>query len=639
MPYIPHITCDNLTAGYWEWEIGNDKIRVDALLNATLGFEDHELPNKLYQWKERAFADDLTRLGQKFKAHIESGTSVPFVQEVRFGHKAGHTVCMLISGKAITEGNNNKYTKIIGSFLDLTPQKEAEKELRQVKEFLNKTNQTAQVGGWELDLINQKVIWTAITKSIFEVPDDFVPIIGSATRFFKEGYDRDTLYQAYLNAINHGVDYDLELKIITAKGREIWTRSVGHPEFVNGKCVRLYGVFQDIDKHKRNEEQLRIKHEEVEKAAAAKLEFLSIMSHEIRTPLNAVIGFTNLLLQNPRQDQHEYLNVLKFSAENVLILINDILDFNKIEAGKIDIEQVDFDLSQLIKNIYAAQQGEADQKDLQFVLQIDEAVPTLLVGDPVRMGQVINNLIANAIKFTPAGKVELIVKVLEEHEHKVKLYFEVADTGIGIPTNKLEHIFERFSQASSETTRKYGGTGLGLAICKRLLELVNSHLQVTSVEGKGSSFFFELTFKKSKAKQQARTSKPSDLALTGFPGKKVLITEDNPVNVMVIRKFLQQWDITCDVAENGKIALDKASQNIYDLILMDLQMPEMDGYDATVAIRKLSGQYYQELPIIALTASTVADMGDKILQAGMNACVTKPFKPALLHGVLSQYLG
>jgi signal transduction histidine kinase len=637
MPQIPHTDYNEAIAGYWEWEIGKDSIAIDASLSMLLGYDPGALPNTLSALKRLVVPKSLELLRAKFKAHVNSHGKRAFVQEAGLFHREGHVICVLLSGKITAWDRQAKVAKMSGSYLDITPHRQAEKELQRVKEFLNRTNQVAMVGGWELDMETDKVIWTQVTKSIFEVPEDYVPQRGLILSFFNEEADAERLKKAFQDAVTKGMDYDLELKMTTAKGREIWTRTVGHPEFEDGKCVRLYGVFQNIDAHKTNQEALRVKQRQAEVAAEAKLEFLSTMSHEIRTPMNAVIGFTNLLLQNPREDQLEYLNVLKFSADNLLTLINDILDFNKIDAGKIELERTDFDIRQLVNNIYAAQQQDADRKGLQLALHIDTRVPQHLVGDPVRLGQVITNLVANAIKFTPQGRVEVTISLVEESGHTVRLYFEVRDTGIGIPKEKHDQIFEAFSQASSETTRKYGGTGLGLSICKKLLELVGSRLLVDSTVGDGTLFFFELNFKKGRSLAGGSDQKPL-IPASGFPGKKVLITEDNPVNVLVIRKFLKQWQIESELAENGKIALEMVKHRHYDLILMDLQMPEMDGYDAAKAIRQLPDARFKEMPIIALTASAVSDMRARILASGMNDCVTKPFKPAVLHEVLAGYL-
>ncbi len=623
-------------AGYWEWEVGKDEVTVDPSLLILLGYNINELNNSLQSWQRLIRPDYIDAVCQKYNEHVISKGADPFVLEVGLINKNGAGTYILITGKAVKWNEQNKPVIMSGSYVNVTPFKEGEKELRHVKDLLTKTSQTALVGGWEIDLTTNKVIWTQVTKNIFEVPDSYVPDRSSPARFVK-AENRAKLKKVVDRAINEGKPYDIELKIVTAKGKEKWTRAAGQPEFVDGKCVRLFGAFQDIDRLKLNEEALMQKNGQLQKAIAEKLDFLSVMSHEIRTPMNAVIGFTNLLLQNPRADQVEYLNVLKYSAENLLLLINDILDFNKIDAGKIDLENIAFDVRELCKNIQSAQQQEADKKDLALNINIDNKVPLSIKGDPMRLGQIITNLTANAIKFTTAGKVDINVKTVRQTAHTVTLYFEVTDTGIGIPEDKFNYIFEKFSQASIETTRKYGGTGLGLAITKRLLEMMGSNINVKSVEGRGSSFFFELKFKKAAATLPQTASAPIAAKANELAGKKILIVEDNPINVLVIKKFLQQWAMEFDVAQNGLIAVEKASANYYDLILMDLQMPEMDGFDATIAIRKLSAQHRQ-LPILALTASVVADMREKILEAGMNECVAKPFKPADLYATLSHYL-
>ncbi|MEO8887333.1 MAG: ATP-binding protein [Mucilaginibacter sp.] len=625
-----------IRAGYWEWEVEKDKITIDSSLQTMLGYNAGDINNNLQTWRQLIKPDYIDALCQIYKDHVASKGTKPFVLELGLTNKNSTTTYILVTGKVIKWTEHHEPETMWGSYMDVSPFKDAEKELQQVKDLLTKTNQIASVGGWELNLETNKVLWTPVTKSIFEIPEDFVPNLDSSDQFFKTGKYRAKIKRAVDRAITKGIPFDIELKIITAKGKEKWTRSVGQAEFVDGKCTRLYGVFQDINQRKLHEEALQQKNEQLQKAVSEKLDFLSIMSHEIRTPMNAVIGFTNLLLQNPRADQVEYLNVLKYSAENLLVLINDILDYNKINAGKIELENIAFDLRELCTNIKSAQQQEADKKDLILNINIDSKIPASIKGDPMRLGQIITNLIANAIKFTPAGKVDVSIKVVKQTTHNVTLYFEVTDTGIGIPKDKLDYIFEKFSQATSETTRKYGGTGLGLAIIKRLLEMVGSKINVTSVPGQGSSFFFKLKFKKSAVKLQELepTDVPTGKELTG---KKILIVEDNPINVLVIKKFLQQWGMEFDVAQNGLIAVEKASNNFFDLILMDLQMPEMDGFDATIAIRKLSAMH-QHLPILALTASVVADMKEKVLEAGMNECINKPFKPADLYATLHHYL-
>ncbi len=376
-----------------------------------------------------------------------------------------------------------------------------------------------------------------------------------------------------------------------------------------------------------------------EHTALIKAKFLSTMSHEIRTPMNAVIGLTNILLQEkPRSDQVENLNTLKFSADLLLSLINDILDFSKIEAGKINFESYDFDLHTLISNIKNTIKLKAEEKNLKFETTIDPAIPVMVKGDQVRLSQILTNLTANAIKFTNEGEVLIDLQLISKTDDNTTVRFSVRDTGIGIDESKFEQIFQSFSQADTDTTRKFGGTGLGLSITKKLLDLQGSTIKLESKMGKGSNFFFDLTF------QTATEALPSDKTenlsynFESFKGTKILLVEDNKINVLVAKKFLNKWNLNIDTAENGEIALKMVQNTDYKLVLMDLEMPVMDGYTATQKIRQLKLSKYKNLPIIALSASAISDFRTKAINVGMNEFVTKPFNPGELHHVISRFL-
>ncbi len=387
-----------------------------------------------------------------------------------------------------------------------------------------------------------------------------------------------------------------------------------------------------IEKAKELEAQLIASKDIAEKAAMTKAQFLSTMSHEIRTPMNAVIGFTHLLQQmDPREDQMEYIKMLKFSAENLLVLINDILDFSKIEAGRIEFEEADFNLKELISNIRLALLQKAAEKHIQIKLFIDDELPGAIKGDPVRLGQILTNLISNAVKFTKEGKVTITASLTKKTETITTIDFEITDTGIGIEDDKIGHIFESFTQASSTTTRKFGGTGLGLTITKRLLELMGSQIKVKSVLGKGSTFYFSLDLKNSEKNFADNKNKEHIVETKSLKGVKLLIAEDNQINVILAKQYMKLWDIECDVAENGEIALTLVQNGNYDMVLMDLQMPEMDGYQATTAIRNLPDERYRKLPIVALTASAMLDIKDQAFIVGMNDYISKPFNPDELY--------
>lgn len=548
--------------------------------------------------------------------------------EILIYTKSGKPVWVALSNSPLLN-EAGQVERQVATCVDITERKHAENELKSLSLVASSTN-----SGVVINNCNGQIEW---------VNPAFEKITGYRLKEISGKLLGDVLHGELTDAeiINDArklsknkKSFEVDLLAYRKDRKPIWI-SVINSVILNkeGEVDKYIEVIIDISSKKKIELELIAAKEEALQLSRAKDMFISVMSHEIRTPLNAVIGMSHLLLDgDPLPSQKENLNILKFSAENLMLLINDVLDFTKIETGNIELERTNVDLCDMVRSINGSMQYKTQEKQIYIRERIDEGVPAWVIGDRTRLSQILLNLVGNAVKFTEEGGVTVDLKIEAQTESDVSVRFSVRDTGIGIAKNKFNTIFETFKQAEADTTRKYGGTGLGLAISKRLIELHDSRINVESEQGVGSNFWFTITFKKANSSENNNSNVETGLNIN------VLVVDDNQINRLLINKILTKWGATVDFAENGVQAVNKVEVNQnYDAVLMDIHMPEMGGLEATQLIRSNEQPYFKQLPIIALTASMLNDQMGQIGDAGMNDYILKPFEPKTLFDKLSRY--
>ncbi len=583
-------------------------------------------------WAQSIHPEDQAEVFSRWMQSTKANTD--FDLEFRFQNPVSGI--RLVKSNAVPFRPNGNYSGYIGTMTDITELREAQSKLAESEKLYRQLQENAQDLTALMDDHFRYVYVSSSAEYVFGYA--ITDILNVDIRHHIHPEDVSHFSLAAAKAKNDRETQHLEYRINQKDAGIIWLDSFIQPVFnTEGELTSFQITSRDVTFRKQAEAELEEAKQKAEAATKAKSQFLSMMSHEIRTPMNAIIGLTNLLLTDkPTPEQSERLRLLQYSGENLLAIINDILDLSKIEAGKIILENIDFDISTAVSNTVNLLRKKTEDKDIKLNFNWDEKLPRVVKGDQVRITQILTNLLSNAIKFTERGYVSLEVKSIKADDDSFFAEFKVTDTGIGIREDQLDNIFESFSQASSDTSRKFGGTGLGLTITKNLLSLMGSDINVSSILGVGSIFSFTLKLERGSL-ERGKQSK-TDKIETSLAGAKILLVEDNRVNQIVASNFLKQWHVEIDFADDGTEAIGKIQSMEYHLVLMDLQMPNMDGYGATAIIRKLNGQYFQQIPIIALTADAMVEIREKVLAAGMNDFVTKPFNPVELKRTITTHL-
>jgi two-component system sensor histidine kinase/response regulator len=536
----------------------------------------------------------------------------------------------VIVGKLLKTDNGN-VRKIIGTLQDVTDRKQVEIDYKRTENKYKLVLETIKMAAISLDNKGTIIFCNQFLANLLGysqkeilgmrwfdnfIPDELRDSIGTMLT-------NNAVPQQYINPV---VCRNGEQRIIS------WQNTVSYDE--NGLLKETTSIGEDITDQQKATLELISAKELAEKSSRFKSDFLSVMSHEIRTPMNAVIGITNLLLnENPRTEQLEYLNILKFSGENLLDIINDILDYNKIEAGKLELNQLKFNIHTLTQQIKQTFIAKAAEKKLALDLVIDETIPQFLTGDQARLSQILNNLISNAVKFTQKGNIDIALSTERMDSNQAVIKFTVADTGVGIAADNLDMIFDPFMQEPTPNNSLNGGTGLGLAITKRLVNLHGSDIYVTSQPEKGTTFTFSIAFNLPGSGSKSDNTNYASALAPSIKGMRVLVVDDNKMNLLIASRFLKKWHADVDEALNGQIAVDMVRHKAYDLIIMDLQMPVMDGFEATIVIKET----HPHIPVIALTADAMPETYTKALSAGMSDYLTKPFVPAIFFDKVARY--
>jgi two-component system sensor histidine kinase/response regulator len=616
--------------GGWEYDVKNEKFHVTDEIYSI--HEREEMDFDVVQSIDYYIEEHRPIIKQCLNNLLKSGQNY----DVELQLKTGKGNIKWVRSVGFAEWHNGQLTHIFGILQDINEKKEKDLILQENEKRFNTAFELAPIG---IGLLAPNGRWIKVNLALsqfFELTEEQLKKNSFGELNLTDTWDKKCEWSTLIN-IKHRYKHQLEKKYFTANGGVKWGRVSINP-VKNDKGEPLYYIFQmvDITESKQFEENLIIAKKEAEDANKAKSDFLSTMSHEIRTPLYGVIGITNLLLEEIGDVKHrEQLKALKFSSDSLLLLVNDILDFSKIRSGVLSLESKPFELKRLAEAVKETHSQKAKKLGNKILLEYDKDIPDQIVGDELRTGQILNNLVNNAVKFTEAGTIKLTIKKLESCGNTHRLFFSVKDTGIGIPEEMHSLVFEQFIQAESGTSRKYGGTGLGLSIVKGLLTAMDSQIKLTSELGKGTEISFELLLQEATTNPAVNPNRDEG-HIKNLENKTILLVEDNPVSMMVAGDYINKWKGKVIKAINGYEAVENFRLNMdeIDLILMDLQMPVLNGFEAAEQIKKMR----PDVPIIALTASLGNSTTQKFSNSGMVAHVIKPFNPNEFYQIIKAHL-
>jgi PAS domain S-box-containing protein len=625
--------------GIWDWDTRTDDVYYSPRFKELLGYSPREFSNRFEEFESRLHPEDLKATLDALKAHIEH--DVPYDVEYRLRCKDDTYRWFRARGRALRGAGGRAY-RMAGSISDVTERKEAVRALAESEERFKLAVLGTSDGIWDWNVRTNAVYFSPQWKRMIGYEDSELPGDFSTFKQHLHPEDHDSVMREIKDYLERRLDsYAVQFRFRHKDGSYRWILARGIALWdENGKAYRMSGSHTDITAQKeaiaalaKSEELLHEAKRAAEMANLAKSEFLANMSHEIRTPMNGILGLTELLLNMQLSpEQRSYESLVRQSAESLLTILNDILDFSKIEAGRLELDETEFRLRDALGDTLQSLGVRAGEKNLEIACHIEPKVPDLLVGDLSRLRQVVNNLVANAIKFTHNGEIEVGVKVESSDKQRALLHFSVRDTGIGIPSEKHDAIFEAFTQAECSTTRRYGGTGLGLTICRQLVNLMGGTIWVESAPGKGSTFHFTANV------GLAAKPKKSALRIPRFlRGVHVLVVDDNSTNRKILEEMLRQWHMEPVLAASGKeglAILEGWKESPFKLILLDVMMPEMDGPEFARRIRLRYGEASPKI-IILSSAGHLMHLTDTA-QSGVVRVLTKPVKQSDLFAAIQK---